>query len=155
MTFYRLRTLPLLKNFQERMMHHCSCLHHTTRRDHIISFWVSVTDIISQGKGGGGGRTNFFYIKFSYNRYILFYKYKRQQYSMTKWWGLIIPLLHAWYFDISTLFSNRYLCFLPYIKLDTFIDISIHHVLAESCIWIQIITFIRSTCLVHVFYTVN
>jgi hypothetical protein len=48
-----------------------------------------------------------------------------------------------------------YLCFLPYIKLDTFIDISIHHILAESCIWIKIITFIRSTCLVYVFHVVN
>lgn len=98
MTFYHLRTLFLLKNFQERMMHHCLCLHHTTRRDHIISFWVSVTDIFSQGKGG----TNFLCIK-SYNRCKLFYKYKRQQCSTTKWWAL---LLHAWYFDLSTLFNN-------------------------------------------------
>lgn len=102
MTFYHLKTLLLLKNFQERMMHHCLCLHHTTRRDHIISFWVSVTDIIWQGKGGG--------LTFCVSNLLLtdtdcFISIKDSSVALQNDEYLIIPLLHAGYFDFSTLFS--------------------------------------------------
>lgn len=100
MTFYHLRTLLLLKNFQERMMHHCLCLHHTTRRGHIISFWVSVT-IISQG----GGLT-FCVLNLLITDTDCFISIKDSSVALQNDEHLIIPLLQAWYFDLRTLFSN-------------------------------------------------
>jgi hypothetical protein len=91
MTFYHLRTLLLLKNFQERMMHHCLCLHHTTRRDHTISFWVSVRDIISQGKGG----LAFCVLNLLITDTNCFISVKDSSVALQNDEYLIIPLLHA------------------------------------------------------------